>query len=314
VLVLLFLLPACATALRGCFSRERSHGPAEPADPGPPRDEIAVPECAGLGGSNEDCQIALRIDETRCHAEHRCERAVVLIPNDASDCGRQARVLRVFAEAGLVAACIALYESEGAARVATLAGREERARTAIDALGRSEQLASSWSRAELVLSGDGLGAGTAMRTLVRTQSVASAERVSACFFDGIFDVALHYESLRERQEAGGRCRDGLDAVALVYCDARSEPPECAEEAVASMRDDSVDVADPGAVLGERVLLFECGSELSSCDEDAASAAQAESLCESLGEARCEKRSAPRVRTDRCAVRNVDACIEWLSRT
>ena len=88
--------------MRGCFSRERSETRAVPADPGPPRDEVVVAQCDGLGGSNETCRITLRIDSEQCGAEHRCDRLIAFFPDEAADCGREARVLRVFAEAGFM--------------------------------------------------------------------------------------------------------------------------------------------------------------------------------------------------------------------
>ncbi len=312
LLLTLLCLPACATAMRGCFSG-RAARRAEEADPGPPHDEVVVGACNGLGGSDEVCRIALRIDATRCDRDHPCPHLVAFFPDRADDCGGHARLLRVFAEAGWVAACLGLYESRADAGAATLAAREERARAALEALGAAARVRAAWSRADLLVAGEGLGAGTAMRALVRTEEIADAERVRACFFDGLFDIAAELATMTDWEAHGDRCRRSLETLGAIYCDPRSPGGGCDDEAVTSMRDDSVDVTDPANVLASRLLLFECGSELSSCDQDGAPAEQATSLCESLGAERCETRSAPRVPHDRCATRNVDACIEWSAR-
>ncbi|RLB56993.1 MAG: hypothetical protein DRJ42_01710 [Deltaproteobacteria bacterium] len=327
--LMLMLLPACAAAMRPCFSScsERS-APVLPATPGPPTVRAVVERCRGLNGDDDACEFVARFGPEHCSQAVPCDRLVVLFALSAEECGGYGRVLRDYAAEGYVAACVSLFESSDAGTLLPYVELADRVDRALLALTASDAVRGRWTGRFLFLSGAGPGATAPMVAMMRTDvddaaHWRGAEATAACFLDGFYDLAAADVALGEGSR-GIPCTFPLshgDLLGRYYerapgahdCEGGRCP--CGEEHAASIDVDSIVGGDASAMTVTDFKLIECGSELDRCTGDVAPAAPIHAFCEAIDAVpgrRCVSGALPRVEHASCMSRAVEPCLAYFA--
>jgi hypothetical protein len=313
--------------MRPCFAScyERPSLAEDPA-PGPPALEASVSRCSGLNGSDEPCGFIARFDPAHCSQAVPCDGLIAIFASSEEECGGYGRVLRDFAEAGYVASCMYLFESNGAADRFPLLALADRVDRALEALTASEAVNGRWTGRYVFFSGEGMAGTAPVVAMARTDLDEAAhwrgdEITAACFLDGFYDLSAADVALGEGED-GLSCSFPMSHAELL---ARyyAEPPDahdctnqkcpCGEAHAPAIDLDSVVDADPQALAVRDWALVECGSALDACTGDLAPAEPIATFCAALeadADHTCRAEGLPRSAHQSCMSFGADVCLAF----
>lgn len=294
-------------------------------------EEILVPECQGIGSSNQNCTWSLMFDGNQCGLQS-CDNLVIMFSGGEMNCNTfpslndgYGKVSKAYAKdiAGFITARACTFEDRQIGSHTAGAKRVDILVNAITSYAKSSGL---WNGQNLLISGISTGASAPTVAMANTpldeqSHWTGTQKTGVCMLDGTYDPFATISYL-ENFSNPLACTLPHDAI----CKRFNQPDSCTSNDLLGTDAEIDKILDSPAdnFSVQNWKLVECGSELPACgfnkkyygvDVDWVPKEAIESLCVSIDsgfEHSCEFYSMPFSGHSNCFWEDegIQACKEW----
>lgn len=281
----------------------------------PPNGTIVVDACVGESGVDESC--VLVTNGSAC-TEEKCSKLVVVFSGGEMGCVTgegYGQVLSGYASHGYAALCINYFETLTGSGYAPYVDEAQRIDIAMRAATTGPWAQAYWTGEDLLIEGISHGATAPVILMARTglelaDHWQGSHFTAGCFFDGIYDP-ISTANLLDSPE--WECRVLYNRMLRRYCGVGATRSSCDLTTVAKVEEDNIVDVLPLRFGVQHFRMFECGSALESCLEDAVAAEPIEALCQNIDASplrSCDYIRLPMDSHMTCHADHYDMCRAW----